>query len=67
MRVAKHTESDRKGEILAAIAREALQFGTLETQRTSADFQEVAVGMVRDALQRAYEAGRNSVRTGRRA
>ena len=40
---------------------ERLGFPTLDTRNSDAlDFREVAVWMVRDAIQRAYEAGRRS-------
>ena len=43
------------------IAREALGIETLETRRMDRlDFHEVAVWTVKDALERAYEAGRRS-------
>jgi len=44
---------------LLAIA-ERLGFPTLETRSDRRDFREVAVWTVRDALMRAYEAGRRS-------
>lgn len=41
------------------IARQALGIETLETRRTdSLDFHERAVWTIKDALERAYEAGR---------
>jgi len=44
---------------LLAIA-ERLGFPTLETRSDRRDFREVAVWTLRDALMRAYEAGRRS-------
>lgn len=43
--------------LLSSIARETLNIPTLETQRCSRDFHEVAVWQVRLALQTAYLAG----------
>ncbi|MCA9273782.1 MAG: hypothetical protein KDA31_12150 [Phycisphaerales bacterium] len=45
---------------LEAIAKRLLDFDTLETTVTSADFREVAVWSVLEALEAAYEAGRRS-------
>lgn len=43
------------------IAREALGLETLETRRMdSLDFHDLAVWTIRDALERAYEAGRKA-------
>ncbi|KAA0215781.1 MAG: hypothetical protein DYG94_06450 [Leptolyngbya sp. PLA3] len=43
------------------IAREALGLETLETRRMdSLDFHDLAVWTIKDALERAYEAGRKS-------
>ena len=48
---------------LTTIAREALGLETLETRNSdSLDFHDTAVWCVKDALQRAYEAGRASAR-----
>ncbi|MCL4197698.1 MAG: hypothetical protein KJZ69_09420 [Phycisphaerales bacterium] len=48
---------------LITIAREALGLETLDTRRSdSLDFHDLAVWCVKDALQRAYEAGRQSAR-----
>jgi len=44
---------------LLAIA-ERLGFPTLETRSDRRDFREVAVWQVREALERAYEAGREA-------
>lgn len=44
------------------IAKRDLLFETLTTQRSSADFREVAVWMVEAALIAAYEAGRAAER-----
>ena len=46
-------------ETVAMLARNLLGFETLETRRSdSLDFREVAVWNVREALERAYQAGR---------
>ncbi|MCC5786901.1 MAG: hypothetical protein JJU33_09390 [Phycisphaerales bacterium] len=43
------------------IAREALGLETLETRRAdSLDFHDLAVWTIKDALERAYEAGRDA-------
>jgi len=43
------------------IAREALGLETLETRRSdSLDFHDTAVWTLKDALERAYEAGRRA-------
>jgi len=47
-------------DTLAFIAKRLLDFDTLETTVTSADFREVAVWSVREALEAAYEAGRRA-------
>lgn len=48
---------------LMTIAREALGLETLETRNSdSLDFHDLAVWCVKEALQRAYEAGRQSAR-----
>ncbi len=48
---------------LTTIAREALSLETLETRNSdSLDFHDTAVWCVKDALERAYEAGRQSAR-----
>lgn len=44
------------------IAKEELLIDTLDAQRSGADFHEVAVWNVTNALVRAYEAGRASQR-----
>jgi len=49
-----------RDEMLASIAKRLLDFDTLETRVTSADFREVAVWSVREALEAAYEAGRRA-------
>jgi len=55
--------SNARDTILNTIAREALGLETLETRsRDSLDFHDLAVWCVKDALQRAYEAGRASAR-----
>lgn len=48
-----------KDEALTALAAR-LGFSSLETSNTSADFKEVAVWVVREALEAAYKAGRNA-------
>ena len=47
-------------DTIETIARRLLDFSTLDTTRTSADFREVAVWSVREALEAAYEAGRQA-------
>ena len=50
-----------RDEILAAIAAETLKVRTLETRRSDAlDFHDVAVWSIREALERAYAAGRGA-------
>ena len=50
------------------IAREALGLETLETRRMdSLDFHEHAVWSIKDALERAYEAGRKAAEQKARA
>ena len=49
----------RRDEILAAIAADVLNIPTLETRRSDGlDFHDIAVWSVREALERAYAAGR---------
>lgn len=48
-----------KDETLTALAAR-LGFPSLETSNTSTDFKEVAVWVVREALEAAYKAGRNA-------
>lgn len=55
------TDAARHAAILE-IAKRDLLFETLATQRSSADFREVAVWMVEAALSAAYEAGRAAER-----
>jgi hypothetical protein len=51
--------TDTREATIAAIAREVLHFLTLEERRRDAlDFRDVGVLSVREALERAYEAGR---------
>lgn len=51
-----------RDEILLCIAREELFIETFEVQgRDHLDFREVGIQQIKDALDRAYEAGRNSV------
>lgn len=50
-----------KDELLAKIAKENLHIETLETRNSDGlDFHEVSVWGVKEALERAYEAGRKS-------
>ena len=54
MTTARDTEITR-------IAREALGLETLETRKSDAlDFHHLAVWTIKDALERAYEAGRQA-------
>jgi hypothetical protein len=45
---------------LESIAAEHLNMTTLETRRSSADFQEQATWTIKAALEAAYEAGRRA-------
>ena len=46
-------------ELLAEIAKKHLNLETLETRNSdSLDFHDVAVWAIKDALQEAYEAGK---------
>lgn len=46
------------GDLLAAIAKQALHISTLETRHSdSLDFYQVSVWSVKDALEVAYRAG----------
>ncbi|MEZ6233424.1 MAG: hypothetical protein R3B68_04470 [Phycisphaerales bacterium] len=46
---------------ISRIAREALGLETLETRRMDRlDFHDLAVWTIKDALERAYEAGRKA-------
>ena len=55
--------SNKRDTTLNTIAREALGLETLETRKSdSLDFHDIAVWCVKDALERAYEAGRASAR-----
>lgn len=49
-----------RDETIEAIARRLLDFASLETTHTSADFREVAVWSVKESLEAAYEAGRKA-------
>lgn len=49
-----------RDETIESIARRLLDFQRLTTTRTSADFREVAVWSVKEALEAAYEAGRRA-------
>jgi hypothetical protein len=55
--------SSTRDNQLSTIAREALGLETLETRSSdSLDFHDLAVWCVKDALERAYEAGRQAAR-----
>jgi len=55
--------SSTRDNKLTTIAREALGLQTLETRNSdSLDFHDTAVWCVKEALERAYEAGRQSAR-----
>jgi len=55
--------SSTRDNQLNTIAREALGLESLETRsRDSLDFHDLAVWCVKEALERAYEAGRASAR-----
>ena len=47
-------------EIIAQIAKEELFLDTLETRKCGKDFTEQAVWCIKEALIRAYQAGRNA-------
>ena len=53
------TSQHQIDELLAEIAKKHLNLETLETQNSdSLDFHDVAVWGIKDALQEAYEAGK---------
>lgn len=53
-------------QTISTIAREVLDLETLETRkRDSLDFHELSVWQIREALEAAYEAGRQSTRKDR--
>ncbi len=55
--------SNTRDNALNTIAREALGLETLETRSSdSLDFHDTAVWCIKEALERAYEAGRQSAR-----
>ncbi|MCC6910178.1 MAG: hypothetical protein IT430_19775 [Phycisphaerales bacterium] len=55
--------SSTRDNKLTTIAREALGLETLDTRRSgSLDFHDLAVWCIKDALERAYEAGRQAAR-----
>ncbi len=55
--------STTRDNTLNTIAREALGLETLETRNSdSLDFHDTAVWCIKEALERAYEAGRQSAR-----
>lgn len=49
-----------RDDIILSIAKRLLDFESLEAALTSADFREVAVWSVKEALEAAYEAGRRA-------
>lgn len=50
-----------RSETINTIAKDTLGIDTLETRMSdSLDFHDVAVWMVKDALEKAYNAGRSS-------
>lgn len=54
-----NAQPNTRDTTLAAIAAEALNIPTLDTRRSDRlDFHEVAVWSLREAFERAYEAGR---------
>lgn len=58
MSTPRHTTRDTT---LATIAREALSLDTLETRKSDRlDFHDLAVWSIKQALERAYEAGRRA-------
>ena len=67
--VRKHIRADAqmaapptRDEEIESIARRILKIGTLETRNSDAlDFHDLAVWTIREALDAAYEAGRQSV------
>lgn len=53
--------STAREDAIMRIAREALGLETLEARRMDGlDFHDLAVWSIKDALERAYEAGRRS-------
>ncbi len=55
--------STTRDNTLSTIAREVLSLETLETRNSdSLDFHDTAVWCVKEALERAYDAGRQSAR-----
>ncbi len=51
----------QRDQAINDIAREALGLQTLETRRSDRlDFHDLAVWTIKDALERAYEAGRTA-------
>ncbi len=48
----------KRDDIMTSIAREVLDIPTLDTRRSdSLDFHDIAVWRVKEALERAFEAG----------
>jgi hypothetical protein len=54
------TANDERDRLFEEIAQRALDIPTLRRQRSGADFYEVAVWTVSEALQQAYDAGRSA-------
>ena len=57
MKTTAKTDRNMQG-IIARIAKEELGLDTLETQKCGDDFTEQAVWCIKEALTRAYQAGR---------
>ena len=51
-----------KIEMLKAIAWKCFMVRDLETRSNGSDFLEVSKWQIKDALERAYEAGRNAAK-----
>lgn len=49
-----------RDDTIASIAKRLLDVESLQTTRTSADFREIAVWSVKEALEAAYEAGQKA-------
>lgn len=57
----KNKSNNKQDAVLLEIAREVLGLETLETRKMdSLDFHENAVWSIKEALEKAYEAGRKS-------
>ena len=59
MKTTAKTDSKMQ-ETIARIAKEELGLETLETRKCGKDFTEQAVWCIKEALARAYQAGRNA-------